>query len=82
MRPEAEQEIRIQLLLEEVARAEEIEITNEDLDQEYDRLAQSTNQPVERVRQFFREEERLEGVKTTLRRRQAMDIIVNNAKIT
>ncbi len=81
LRPEAEREIRIQLLLDEIARAEEIEITNEDLDHEYDRIAQSTNQPVERVRQFFRDEERVDGVKSTLRRRRAMDIIVESAKI-
>jgi trigger factor len=81
LRPEAEREIRIQLLLDEVARAEEIEITSEELDKEYDRIAQSTNQPVERVRQFFRDEERVNGVKSTLRRRRAMDIIVESAKI-
>jgi len=82
LRPEAEREIRIQLLLDEVARAEEIEITSEDLDKEYDRIAQSTNQPVERVRQFFRDEERVNGVKSTLRRRRAMDIIVDSAEIS
>ncbi|UCF38739.1 MAG: trigger factor [Acidobacteriota bacterium] len=81
MRPDAETEVRTRLLLEEVAKVEDIKVTKEDLDAEIEELAQSMNQPVEMVRQYFSGQDRAVGMASDLRRRRALDIIKGSAKI-
>jgi trigger factor len=79
--PRAEREVRTQLILDRIAAAEGIEVSPEERSAEMERLAASMRQPVEKVRQYFREEGRMESLETDMRRRAAMNIIADSAKL-
>lgn len=79
--PEAEREVRGRLILEEIARRENLEVSEAEVEEELHRLAQSMNQPVERVRQYFQREGRLQGLRTQLRRRKALDLVREQARV-
>ena len=79
--PKADREARAQLILDRIAAAEGIEVSVDDRNAEMNRLAASLGQPVEKIRQYFSEEGRLERLETDMRRRAAMDIITGSAKL-
>lgn len=82
LRPAAEKDVRGWLILDEAAKLEKIEVLDEHLDQEIDRVAQSLEQPVERVRQFFQKEGRLEDLRNQILRRRAMEAIQKGIRVT
>ena len=69
LKPQAEQRIRNSLVLEAVAEAENIEVTDEDLKDEYQKMADQYHMPVE-------------NVEKDVRIRKAADFIADNAKET
>ena len=81
MLPEAEKEVRTQLLLEEVARAEKFSITDEDLEREVELVSEQVKQPREKVAQYFEEPGRRAELEADLLRRRAMNRIIESAKI-
>ncbi len=54
LRPEAERQVRIAFLLEEVARLENLTATDGDLENRYVELSERFKQPVEKVRDYYR----------------------------
>jgi trigger factor len=82
MRPEVEDEVRGVLILDEVARAEGVEVKPEELDLEIEKIAESLNQPREKVRQYLLQEDQAADLKGEIRRRKALDIIMASADIT
>jgi trigger factor len=81
MRPDVLEEVRSRLILEEVAQTEGLEVTQEEIDGEIDQLAGSMNHPREKVSQYFHQENRLDDLRADLRRRKALHIIRENAKV-
>ena len=79
MKPQAEQRIRNSLVLEAVAAAEAIEVTDEDLEKEYQSLADQYNMPVENVKNIFTTDEMKEDLKKDILARKAADLITDNA---
>ena len=81
MQPEAEKEVRIGLILDQIASAEQLEITDEEFERELDQMAGQVNQPREKVAQYFEDPESRAGFKSDLLRRRVMDMIIESAKI-
>ncbi len=79
VRQEAEKEVRTNMILLEIARRETIEVSSKELDDEMRRLADSTNQPQEKVRQYFQEESRMEGLREQIVRQKVLDVLVERA---
>ena len=73
-RATAEKQLRTELLLTAVAEAENVEITEDDLKAEYASMAENYGMKAEDVEKYVD----AEGLKGDLRRRRAMDIIVDN----
>jgi trigger factor len=75
------EEVRTRLVLEEVAEQEGIEVSKQDLDEEMDRMAESMQQPREKVAQYFLQENRIEGLRSDILRQKALGIIRETAKL-
>ncbi|MEE8586090.1 MAG: trigger factor [Acidobacteriota bacterium] len=81
LRPEAENDVRFQLLLTEVARAEDLSPQDEEVQEEILRIAQASGEPVEKVNQRMQEGRGIEDLKSRLERRKALELIYGSAQI-
>ena len=75
---QAEKSIRIRLMLEAVAAAENIEVSEAEVDAEFEKMAQSYGMDVENVKNFFGEKE-IGQIKTDLAVQKAVDLLVAEA---
>ncbi len=75
----AQERLRTQLVLDEIARREGIVPTEEEITREAENLAQSLQQEVARVRQWLEDESRRSALVRTLRRRKTVEFLVNLA---
>ncbi len=74
-RESAIKEVKSSLLLEKIARAENIQVSNEEMDQEIESLAQQMNQTPEQVRQKLAEEGALERIRGRMRSEKALNFL-------
>lgn len=74
----AESRVKLQLALEAVAKAESVEVTEDELNEEYKKLAETYNMDVEIIKKSLS----VETVQNDLKSRKAIDIIKNSAVIT
>jgi len=81
LRPEAERSIKRELVLDAIARAEGLEIGEEDLTRELKRIADFYRQDLDKVRQVLTESGELEGIKKRLLRNKAIDLLAAHAQI-
>lgn len=82
IRPEAEKDVRAAIILEEISRQEGLEASSEELEEEVGRVANSMNQPVEKVRQYFQQENRLDDLRHQIVTRKAVNWVYENAKVS
>ena len=75
-RSSAERQVKVMLALEAVIKAENIEITDSDIDAEYTKLAEQYGMPVERVKGYIPREAMLQDLKTI----KASEFIRNNSE--
>ncbi len=81
VRPDAETQIKNELVLDAIAVAEAIEITEEDIDAELEKMAEMYQMEVEQLRDYLGEEEK-ENMKLDLASRKAMELVSDNMKPT
>jgi len=74
-RPRAEKDVKIELALVKIAEIEGIEVTEEEISEEYDKMAERYGAKVEDVKAAISEE----GVKAELKARKASDFVTENA---
>ncbi len=77
----ARKRLRAAFLLDAVAKAEGLEVSQEELDRECEALAASLNQEKAILKAFLEREGRLEGLKARILRRKALDFLYQHAKI-
>lgn len=75
-RPDAERRVKLRLALEKIAEKEGFEITSEELDAEYSRLAEQYKMDVEEVKKAINDE----SLSADLKSQKAMDFAVDNTK--
>ena len=81
MKPQAESRVKGTLVLEAVAAAENLEVTEEDLDKEFEKMASMYQMEVEQIKSFMPAEQ-TESMKESLKVQKAIDFLVENAKVT
>jgi trigger factor len=72
LRPVAERRVRTRLVLDEVARAEGIDLSQEEIDREVENVARDLRQDLPQVRQWLERSGRLDGLRAALRRQKAL----------
>ncbi len=80
MRNDAEIRVKTALVLEEVAKLENVEVTEADIEAELTRIAEAQKTDIEEVRKVFQRDE-YDYLKTTLTTKKTVDLLVENAKL-
>ena len=78
MRPEAEKNIKNRLVLEAIVKAEDIEVSDEKLDEELQRMAELYSMEVEKIKELLGDAEK-EQMKKDMALQAAVDFMVENA---
>ena len=78
MRPQAERQVKLRLALEKIAALEALEATEEEINGEYENIANSYNMPVDQVKASIDSAAIAEDMKV----KKALDLVKANAKIT
>ena len=70
------------MMLSEIGKCENIEVSSEELEQEVEQMASSMDQPTENVKQYFQQEGRMDSLKHQLTQKKAMEILRESAEIS
>lgn len=79
MQDDALVRVRTSLTLETISKQESIEVTDEDLEKEFERLAEQQGQAVEEVKKMFGTQ--TEYMKASIETRKTVDFLVENTKL-
>ena len=82
MRTQAEQDVRGALLLEKVADLENVEISDAEVSEEIERMAQYYRTTPDEIRNSLAQQGGEANIANSLRTRKAVEALANNAKIT
>lgn len=81
-RESAEKNVRTSLVLEALTQAENVEVTQEDIDNELQKVAESSGLELDRVRQLMSmRDPNLEGFARELKTRKTIDLLVEHSKL-
>jgi len=80
-RPGVEQSLKREVLLDAVARQEKLEVSDDEVAAEVQRMAQSDPRQAARVRARYQSAERRESLRDSLRERKALDWLIDAAEI-
>jgi trigger factor len=82
LRVQAEEDVRGSMLLERIADEEKIDISKDQIDEEIAAIAASSRQSIEQVRSVLTKEGGERSIANRLRNRKALDLLVENARVT
>lgn len=78
LRPSAEIQVRNELMIEEIIKAEGIEVTDEETEAYVSKIAEGYNLPAESIKNYFG----MDYIANELKKEKATDLIINSAVIT
>jgi trigger factor len=79
---QAADDVRVSMLLEQIAEAENITVSDEEVEAEIDAIATASQQPKEQVRAALTKDGGERSIAHRLRNRKALDLLIENANIT
>jgi trigger factor len=82
LKVQAEEDVRGSMLLERIADEENIDISKEEIEAEIQAIARGSQQSVEQVRSVLTKEGGERSIANRLRNRKALDLLVENARVT
>ena len=82
LKAQAEFDVRGSMLLERIAEEEKIEVTDEEIEAEINSIAEASRQTPEQVRAALTKQGGTTSIADRLRNRKALDLIVENARVT
>ncbi|HKO98060.1 MAG TPA: trigger factor [Pyrinomonadaceae bacterium] len=82
LKGQAEEDVRGSLLLERIAEQEQIEVTNDEIEEEIQTIARGSQQSIEQVRGVLTKDGGERSIANRLRNRKALDLLVENARVT
>ncbi len=80
-RPEAENRARANLVLDAIIKEEEIEATEEEIEEKIKEVAQKQEMDMEKVKELFSRDGRMDMITHEIRYRRAIDMLVEHATI-
>jgi len=83
MRQQGERDVKAAMLLDEVAKKEKVDVSDDDLNQELERMAEYYRATVDDIRQSLESQGGgLDNIKGNLKTRKTIDALVSTAKVT
>lgn len=80
MKEDAVKRVKTQLVIEKIAEVEAVEVTEEDIEKELERIAQSQNSPIDEVRKIYSRDD-FAYLKDSMKSTKVVDLLEENAKI-
>lgn len=77
-KPQAEKNVKIRLALEKIAELENLDVTEEEIETEYEKFAKDYDMEVEKIKEIVT----VDGLKADMLKDKALKFVVDNAKIT
>jgi trigger factor len=81
LRPRAEAEVRVNLVLDRISEAENLVVTEEDLEGEISSMSEASQESPERTAALFRDEGMREALRHQIRRRRALQLVIDGATV-
>ncbi len=81
-RPQAERDVRLALLVPEIAESEQIEVPDEDLDAQLKQIAEQRGQPLSQVKRSYQEQGLVEALRGGLLEERVVDFLVAEATVS
>src|SRR3989454_7939759 len=81
LRPEAEKDVRRSLVLQKIAEAEKIEVSDEELDETIREIAQETHESAAALKTRLTRDGGLDTIQFTRRTQKALDVVYKNARM-
>ena len=81
MKPQAEKQIKTTLVLEAIAKAENVEVTDEEVDSKIADMAKQYNMEVDKLKSLMQDAD-MDGIREELAMNKVIDMLVEKAKIT
>ncbi len=81
-RPQAEKSVTAALVLDQIARDNQIEVSGEDIEKELAEMSRDYNQPVDVLRDYYKSQGLMDNLREGLRIGKTLDLIRAEAKIT
>ncbi len=81
-RPASEKRVREMLILDRIAKQDEIDIDDEDLEKGYGKLAESMGQDIETVKKYYEARGQLDSLKEELLKEKTLNYLVEHANVT
>ncbi|MBD0373133.1 MAG: trigger factor [Pyrinomonadaceae bacterium] len=82
MREQAADDVRGSMLLEHIAERENLAVTDEEIEEEINRIAAAQRQAPEQVRAALTKQGGTTSIADRLRNRKALDLLIENARVT
>jgi len=82
LKTQAEEDVRATMLMEQIAEAENLTVSNEEVEQEIDAIAIASKQSIEQVKAALTKSGGERSIAHRLRNRKALDLLIENANIT
>jgi trigger factor len=82
LKAQAEEDVRATLLMEQIADAENLTVSDEEVEAEIELMAQMSRQPIEQIRAALTKHGGERSIAQRLRNRKALDLLIENANIT
>src|SRR5262249_35300455 len=77
----AQRDVRAALIIEHIARTENIDVSEQDLDEEFTRMASRFGMSAEAIKSRLTKDDAIDSIKNRLRNRKAIDFVISNAEI-
>jgi len=81
LRPVAQKNVQMALIVEKISEVENIHSDDKDLDAYYAKVAQSSNQPLDVVKRYLKQQENTESIKEWIRYEKTLDFLIAQAKV-
>lgn len=81
LRPVAQKNVRMALLVEKIAEAEKIRCEEKDFEAYIDRLSKNANQPPDAVKQYIQKQGNVDSVRDWIRYEKTLDYLISVSKV-
>ena len=82
LKVQAEEDVRATMLLEKIAEEEKIDVSDEEVEAEIEAIANASRQSIEQVRAALTKNGGERSIAHRLRNRKALDLLIENARVT
>ena len=82
LRPVAQKNVHMALIVEKITAAEKIDVQDADLEAYYTKIAQGASQPADVVKRYLQQQGNVEGIKDWIRYEKTLDFLIAQSKIS